>query len=395
MKKSILMLLTVIISMTANAQLNAQKGYIITNENDTLRGVIDYRSDSRNAKECHILLEGEQEYKTYKPGEIAGYGLENGGVYYVTRDFYINNTEKKMFAEFLLKGSISLYRHVDGVSEYYIFVNKDGETAVMESDKGNYTYNSNDEYVQAKRARMSDAAKMFNKSSATVEKLWKSEYKIKRIVSLTREYDENYCSEDGKCIQYQYDAKNSAHTKLVFFAEAGASCGMIKAGGMGNVRNWKANCFVPQIGLGFDVMLPRYSKGLSIQAELLMSHWNASKDNPDVVTPDGTKKSSIKFTYGEIDLGMKYNFLTTFKVSPFIRGGILVCQSIGMHTKNLDPYYIAGQNVGGTLGWYAGLGTDVSVGKHRMRVSANYSYRKHSHRELTASSAGVNIAFAL
>lgn len=225
------MLLTVIISMTANAQLNAQKGYIITNENDTLRGVIDYRSDSRNAKECHILLEGEQEYKTYKPGEIAGYGLENGGVYYVTRDFYINNTEKKMFAEFLLKGSISLYRHVDGVSEYYIFVNKDGETAVMESDKGNYTYNSNDEYVQAKRARMSDAAKMFNKSSATVEKLWKSEYKIKRIVSLTREYDENYCSEDGKCIQYQYDAKNSAHTKLVFFAEAGASCGMIKAGG--------------------------------------------------------------------------------------------------------------------------------------------------------------------
>lgn len=51
--------------MTTNAQLNAQKGYIITNENDTLRGVIDYRSDSRNAKECHILLEGEQEYKTY------------------------------------------------------------------------------------------------------------------------------------------------------------------------------------------------------------------------------------------------------------------------------------------------------------------------------------------
>ena len=41
-----------------SAQVNPKQGYIITNEGDTIRGTIDYRSDVRNARECRSSFSG-------------------------------------------------------------------------------------------------------------------------------------------------------------------------------------------------------------------------------------------------------------------------------------------------------------------------------------------------
>ena len=102
MTKSLLVILSLLgMSVLAQAQTNPQPGFIITNENDTIWGTIDYLSDLRNMNACLFKAGNEQTYHEYKPEEISGYRLSNNGIFYVTRTLMIGNTEKTVFAEYL------------------------------------------------------------------------------------------------------------------------------------------------------------------------------------------------------------------------------------------------------------------------------------------------------
>ena len=63
MRKAIFILLA-IVSIKLAAQVNPQKGYIITNENDTIYGTIDYLTDAQNVKACLFQKAGETEMIT-------------------------------------------------------------------------------------------------------------------------------------------------------------------------------------------------------------------------------------------------------------------------------------------------------------------------------------------
>ena len=83
------MLLLAMISMRLAAQVNPQKGYVITNENDTVYGTIDYLTDAQNVKACLFQKAGESEYKSLSPSDIKGYRLADDGIYYVSRLFSV------------------------------------------------------------------------------------------------------------------------------------------------------------------------------------------------------------------------------------------------------------------------------------------------------------------
>ena len=51
--------------MSMMAQVNPKSGYIITNTGDTIRGVIDFRTNEILSKKCVFLANGDNEYKTY------------------------------------------------------------------------------------------------------------------------------------------------------------------------------------------------------------------------------------------------------------------------------------------------------------------------------------------
>ena len=102
MKKVIVDLLLFLVTkpMLLVAQVNPQKGYVITNENDTVYGTIDYLTDARNAKACLFQKNGEREYKSLSPADIRGYRLADDGVYYVSRMFNGGDKPELLFAEF-------------------------------------------------------------------------------------------------------------------------------------------------------------------------------------------------------------------------------------------------------------------------------------------------------
>ncbi len=96
MKKGIIFFLLSLAAMPVQlaAQVNPQKGYIITNGNDTIYGTIDYLTDARNVKEA------------------------DDGIFYVSRLFNDGERQELLFAEFLLQGGVSLnrYYHDDCIS---------------------------------------------------------------------------------------------------------------------------------------------------------------------------------------------------------------------------------------------------------------------------------------
>ena len=63
----------------AMAQANPKSGYIITNSGDTIRGIIDFRTNERLSTQCDFWANGETEGKNYKPGEIEGFRFDDNG----------------------------------------------------------------------------------------------------------------------------------------------------------------------------------------------------------------------------------------------------------------------------------------------------------------------------
>ena len=128
-----LALLTMLPSMLY-AQLNPKQGYVITNQNDTIYGTIDYLSDTKCANECHFLANGETDYKVYLPGEISAYRFADDGVFYVTKTFEVEGNTETFFAEYLLQGGVSLFHHKRAGIEYYFFTDEEGKVASVKNN---------------------------------------------------------------------------------------------------------------------------------------------------------------------------------------------------------------------------------------------------------------------
>lgn len=67
MKKTVILSSLLLVATAAVAKVNPQKGYIVTNHNDTIHGVIDYRGDSKNAYICMFRADEEQASRSTRP----------------------------------------------------------------------------------------------------------------------------------------------------------------------------------------------------------------------------------------------------------------------------------------------------------------------------------------
>ena len=358
------------ISMTA--QTNPQPGYIITNENDTIRGTIDYLTDFRNMYTCHFRADGAHDFQKYKPGEISGYRLTNTGIFYVTRTFVVGHKEQTIFAEYLLKGGVSLYYARDAHTQYYYWVDEDGKVARMAYD-GEKASMSADENTYRKKMIV-EVSQMLRKSPDAQKRLWKTNYSSTDLVDLTREYDEAYCTDAGECVQFVFDSKKKYGLKVSFRIEAGVDFNTVRNKHYTG-ENWiETSCTTPYLGIGADFLIPRFSKSLSLETLLTVNKKSGSEEEIDYLQ----KVTAMHFEYYDLawQLGLNYKFLPQRRVSPFIRGGFALNEMFGIETENMDHYKIGHNDqdfrtrLG--MGFYIGVGTDISIGSHSLRIVANY-----------------------
>jgi len=111
MRYPILIFLIILYSI-GNAQQNFVKGYYLTNSGDSIGGYLNKETDSKLATTLQFKpAPNSTEIQSLKPGDISGFGFENGNTYksvsYI--DPLDSNKRKNEFAKYLVEGRNNLY----------------------------------------------------------------------------------------------------------------------------------------------------------------------------------------------------------------------------------------------------------------------------------------------
>ena len=323
---------------------NPVRGYVITNDNDTLWGTIDYLTGKENAEACHFQKDGETTYRIYRPGEILGYRLHEGGVYYVTRTLPIDSVETLTFAEFILQGGISLYRYEDDDRRFYYMMDSKGKIAVMRAvlKQDEIFQYGQDLALKRRRDNLKDAMEMVSDSYEAALDIWRKETTASNLKTILRRYNEKFCKEAGDCVVFQNNSNKASLYNPKLFAEMGFGKGKMK---------YDDSSFQTQmsyIGLGGEFAFPRKNPNLSHQAMVLVGLYD---DRTNLMGYNYNEKQEL---WLEVNYGLIYRFLTKGKNRPFVNGGVSISQISGA---------------------FAAAGYEFGIDNHLLRVGAKFNYR--------------------
>ena len=384
------------------AQTNPKQGFIITNQNDTVYGTIDYLSDTKCAYSCRFKPDGGAEYKTYQPNDIRAYRFSDDGVFYVTRTFDGDREQKTFFAEYLIEGGVSLFHHKEGDTNYYYFIGEDGNVVVTKDEKQDTFYRNltDKEKADKRRAALGEVNRIFTKSDKALHELWTKDINARNLSRVTQEYNMKYCTSAGDCVSYRYDEKVSSSVSARFLVQAGIGFGSnkLKKKPSEYVKNNDVtmNTAVPEIGIGVDLAFPRFNKNLSVQARVLLSRWSMSDDY--IARDSDTKPTSISLKYWDLgfQVGPAYSFLPQSKFSPVLRAGFAMETPLGIKKTNFD--YLAFDSEDNptiqAYGFYVGGGVDIAIQKHILRVTAEYQWTHSPNDEVDFGLFAIKAGFA-
>ena len=130
----------------AFAQSDFRPGYIRKQDGSRTNGLVDYRSEARNALGVSFKENESSKAVSYKPGEVQGYGYEGSKRYESIGFTGADSTVQTYFMEVLATGAASLYfvQEEQGKERYFL---RKGDAPVQELveevrrvEKGGKTY---------------------------------------------------------------------------------------------------------------------------------------------------------------------------------------------------------------------------------------------------------------
>lgn len=123
-KKVILLTISFFVAELAFSQTDFRKGYLITNDRDTLFGMVDYREGNRSYYTCDFRNSKDGNAVSYEPADISGYGFENDKFFQSKEVKLKERPSSIVFLEAIVKSDlVSLYEYE---STYFIEKEKSG-----------------------------------------------------------------------------------------------------------------------------------------------------------------------------------------------------------------------------------------------------------------------------
>ena len=201
MRKIILLILLAISAMVTKAQTNPKPGYVITNNGDTIRGIIDFSTNYKLSRQCDFWANGGSVKTTYKPGDIEGFRFENNGKNFVTRRLNVTGEPELYFAEFMVHGKMNLYCITHNSDEFYFFEREDGEMTELTNKVANYQGDAKValqqvmDDVQEKREQYGKVKSLLQKSWKAVEEMDDNNMSRKKLINVVRDYHNDVCTD--------------------------------------------------------------------------------------------------------------------------------------------------------------------------------------------------------
>lgn len=361
----LILLICFIISVDTFGQNDFRDGYIITLEQDTLRGQVDYRSNVKNYVSC--LFKNTNGEREYFPDQITGFG-------YVDDRFFSSEVVDGWFAEVLVLGEMSLYKF----EEKYLIKKNDElyelEAKAIEEENEAIGTKKDNRWKGIVTFLINDCMSDYGE---TIRTLTLGEKSITRLV-----------------LQYN-DCKNT--NSVVFKAnkpwtkfELGAAFGVVHSNIGINEKSVifrhldnSYNSLNPSFGLVFKVSFPRLSESLAFQSELhfLKSNY-ASLIEMDGV-PLEYHDTFINLNLMSIPLSVKYS-LPEKKYGLYFQGGInldfyfnsnarVFSESIFENVVTTFPESQAFEINKSQFGIWAGAGLRKSLNRYRLDSSIRYT----------------------
>lgn len=223
MKRHLLRLLcfcTFCLSMiTMQAQRNFRPGYIITLQQDTIYGEIDYRTDNMNELHCVFRADSTLQEVTYNPFEIWGYRFMTDGKMYVSKDVTLvkGETSRAVFLEYLVKGIKSLYYMDTAMNPTYFIEYGDVLVKVdaprLAEKVVNFQFKGEkDRYIPILHYVFNDCPTLKSKIDRTL-------FNHKSLIELTKKYHYAMCTNNEACVEFvTIEDKNKVQIRLMPYA---------------------------------------------------------------------------------------------------------------------------------------------------------------------------------
>jgi hypothetical protein len=297
-------------------QTNFRPGFVITNENDTLRGLIDYRGDIRNSQSCDFKDNETSVVKEFKPFDIKGYRFIDSK-FYVSKTVMSNGQEVKLFIEYLVNGIAGLYYYFDSGKSHYFIEKADGRMfeltndEVLHSENGQQYLRESKSYIGYLRYAFADCPQIYSSIDQT-------QLETKSLIKITKKYHDYVCK-DGKCIIYE---KPLPAIRIGFASFVSMNVSSIK---FSNCPLYEAisfnTAYYPSIGLQMNMSLPRVNEKLTLQIseEYGKSYYYGTGTNP-FAHSDNFEEVYINFATLKGKAGIKYTYPKN-KIRPIIMAG--------------------------------------------------------------------------
>lgn len=317
MKKLILVLMIFVPEILSAANKEWKTGYIVTNQNDTLKGYIAYRNSPDDQEKCLFKKDMQSSEFAYTPNELISYRY-NDGLYFQSKNVKTAHLNGKYFVECLLEGIINLYcaqidysKEIDDqksfgpiVTAFLVEIPEDNSWVEIICPADVY----NDQ-LESKRNDQKLTSLFINQIEKLKNDIPKSSYNRDKMVALFKKYHDLVCT-DKACVIYK-----EADKKPSQFLTCYTSFGFQKRRTTDILDPEQENflCPMAHIGVAYNRSLNKFTDRLRLNIALGLFYLNADKNsyydkinyNPGYVFTDHEGNVTGPQTYHDI----KYHYL--------------------------------------------------------------------------------------
>lgn len=290
-------------------------GYIISHDNDTTYGLIDYRGDARNSRQCVFKEEKKADPVVFGPADLKAYRFIDSK-YFISKTVPLNDQHELVFVEYLVDGIADLYCYRNIVDDHYYIEIEHGKLIELTNEEEKI-------HIEGKGWYLRNTNKHIGILKSTFADCWEIQPEInhaelthKSLINITRDYH-NYACKDGKCIIYQKQLP-LFHMEAAPFIGFNISKMNFKKHDLYQSFDFRT-AFYPAAGISLNTSLPRLNEKISLQtnAEYGNYYFFATRDfnHSDIIYYDDVHihsayllvSGSLKYTYPTGNLRPTFN----------------------------------------------------------------------------------------